>query len=587
MRRVTELMPDEEQRQRSRRRLEEEQPGMSVRRGLPESEVGTSVRQGLPEPDPSGIADKTPQLSVTKPLGRAFLANETGVIPAEILTDREEVRPGGGGGESSGEPMDISMEEMDRASERGQKRDREEEEGEADDEEYSARVTERLLGVVSQNGPPWYDADGMRLDGEKVKIGMDKERASLLSFPTYIQVDDMEPAKHGKKVIRSGCVLSGRGETIKARLVAQEVNYGDYMDVFAATSMSASLRVLLKIAMQRGWPVRLADLSTAFLYARLEEGELVYILPPQSERKKGKVWQLLRSWYGLRRSPPRFQEHSATVLKEAGFRRLFSDPQMTQMYVHEETSAIIVARVDDLMNTAPEDELPKVQEQLDKAFKVKWGATLGPTWAKFLGKEWRRRGDEIGVRIQEKYYNVVLKEHGLEKRRSLATPCVAQRNDSDDKPLEEDRRHRFRRTVGRLMWVAPKRPDLSFSVKEMARRVQAPTEGDWGTLKRILRYIRGTTTAELHLKLSADVNDDEVLAVTDASWASLADRRSTSRGMLWLGGMLIALWSRTQPVVTQSSCEAELIALSSGATGAKLIQSLLHPVLTLRFLFLS
>ena len=286
MKRVTEPMLEEEQRQRSRRRSEE-QPGMSVRRGLPGSEVGMSVRQSLPEPDPSGIADKTPPLSVTKPLGRAFLANEPGVIPAEILTDRGEVQLEGGGGESSGEPTDISMEEMDRAIERGQKRDREEEEGEADDEEYSARVVKRLLGVVSQNGPPWYDANGMPLDNEKVKAGMDKESASLQSFPTYIEVDDTEPAKHGKKVIRSGWVLSDRGETVKARLVAQEVNYGDYMDAFAATPMSASLRVLLKIAMQRGWPVRLADLSTAFLYARLGEGELVYVLPPQSERKEG------------------------------------------------------------------------------------------------------------------------------------------------------------------------------------------------------------------------------------------------------------------------------------------------------------
>ena len=364
----------------------------------------------------------------------------------------------------------------------------------------------------------------MQLDGEKVKIGMDKERASLLRFPTYIGVDDKEPAKHGKKVIRSGWVLSDRGEAVKARLVAQGVNYGDYMDVFAATPMSATLRVLLKIAMQRGWPVRLADLSTAFLYARLEEGELVVILPPQSERKKGKVWQLLRSLYGLRRSPQRFQEHFATVLKEAGFRRLLFDPQIC---VHEETGAIIVAHMDDLMIAAPEDVLRKVQEQLDKAFKVKWGAILGPTWAKLLGKEWRRRGDEIDVRIPEKYFNAVLKEHGLEKCRSLAMPCLAQRNDSDDKPVEED--------LGRLMWVVPGRPDLSFSVKEMARRVQAPTEGDWGTLKRILCYIHGTSAAELHLKLNADVNDDEVLAITGASWASLVDRRSTGGGKLWFG----------------------------------------------------
>ena len=33
---------------------------------------GMSVRHGLPKPDPSGIVDKTPPLSVTKPLGWAF-----------------------------------------------------------------------------------------------------------------------------------------------------------------------------------------------------------------------------------------------------------------------------------------------------------------------------------------------------------------------------------------------------------------------------------------------------------------------------------------------------------------------------------
>ena len=68
-----------------------EKPGKSVCQGLLESEAGKSVRQGLPEPDPSGVADKTPPLSVTKPLGRAFLANEPGEVPAEILTDKRKV----------------------------------------------------------------------------------------------------------------------------------------------------------------------------------------------------------------------------------------------------------------------------------------------------------------------------------------------------------------------------------------------------------------------------------------------------------------------------------------------------------------
>jgi hypothetical protein len=246
-------------------------------------------------------------------------------------------------GISTGEPADVTMEQMDRDIARGLKREREEAEGEAEEEEFEARVMQRVVAPVSPNGPPWLDANGMQLDEEKVKIGMDKERASLKSFPTYIEVDESEPAKYGKKLIRSGWVLSDRGETVKARLVAQEVNKGDWMDVFAATPMSASLRILLQRAIKLGWTVQLADLSTAFLYAKLDEGELVYVLPPQSERVKGKVWRLLRSLYGLRRSPQRFQEHFAQVLKEAGFRRLISDPQM---YIHETMDAMIVAHVD-------------------------------------------------------------------------------------------------------------------------------------------------------------------------------------------------------------------------------------------------
>lgn len=45
---------------------------------------------------------------------------------------------------------------------------------------------------------------------------------------------------------------------------------------------------------------------------------------------------------------------------------------------------------------------------------------------------------------------------------------------------------------------------------------------------------------------------------------------------MWLGGWLISHWSRTQPVVAQSTCEAELMAINTGATEAKLVQSVLQ-----------
>ena len=234
----------------------------------------------------------------------------------------------------------------------------------------------------------------------------------------------------------------------------------------------------------------------------------------------------------------------------------------------------MVAHVDDLMIAASDEDMPKIIKMIDTAFKVKWGEELSDKWSTFLGKQWRLTKEKVYVRIPEKYYETTLAEHGLEHCRTLSTPCVVQRADGDDRPVDEERGHLFRRTIGRLMWIVPERPDLAFAVKEMARRVQNPTEQDFGVLKRLLRYVRGTSKMQLCLTLN-EQQKNEIVAIVDASWASGRDHRSTSGGTLWLDGYLLGQWSRTQPVVAQSTCEAELLALNTGAAEAKLIQSVL------------
>ena len=488
-------------------------------------------------------------------------STEMGETPDEKMEQKDA---------ESGDSM--SMEQQDAEIERGMKRAREEEEREMLEEQKEDNIEDFMIYSVSGPGPPWFDTNtGLPLEEARVKKGMEKERMSPNSFKTYVEADASEPVKYGVKPIRSGWVLTDRGETVKARLVAQEVNHGDWADVFAATPTWASLRLLLQMALKKGWKVKLADIATAFLHAVLDESERVYITPPATENAKGKVWRLLRSLYGLRKSPQRFQEHFAVMMRSIGFRRLLADPQI---FYHEETGALVVAHVDDLMIAASEEDMPKIIKQIDSVFKVKWGEELGDKWSTFLGKQWRIMKEKVYVRIPEKYYETILAEHGLERCRTLSTPCVVQRAEGDDRPVDEERGHLLRRTIGRLMWIVPERPDLAFAVKEMARRVQNPTEQDLGVLKRLLRYIRGTTKMQLCLTLNVQ-QENQIVAIVDASWASGRDHRSTSGGTLWLDGYLLGQWSRTQPVVAQSTCEAELLALNTGAAEAKLIQSVL------------
>eukprot|EP00972_Heterocapsa_arctica_P076697 11312927-Heterocapsa_arctica.AAC.1 len=63
--------------------------------------------------------------------------------------------------------------------------------------------------------------------------------------------------------------------------------------------------------------------------------------------------------------------------------------------------------------------------------------------------------------------------------------------------------------------------------------------------------------------------------MADASWASDEGRRSTTGGIAFYGGVVIAMWSRAQPVVALCSCEAELLAVSVAVQEGKLIQSIL------------
>eukprot|EP00972_Heterocapsa_arctica_P115360 16447298-Heterocapsa_arctica.AAC.1 len=61
------------------------------------------------------------------------------------------------------------------------------------------------------------------------------------------------------KPIKSGWVLSDQIDTVKCRLVACEVNYGEWRDAFAATPTSVSMLLLLQRALGNDWRIVTAD----------------------------------------------------------------------------------------------------------------------------------------------------------------------------------------------------------------------------------------------------------------------------------------------------------------------------------------
>ena len=129
------------------------------------------------------------------------------------------------------------------------------------------------------------------------------------------------------------------------------------------------------------------------------------------------------------------------------------------------------------------------------------------------------------------------------------------------KPQEDTR---YRAIAARLNYMSADMPDIQFACKEACREMSNPTEKSWEKLKKIGRYLVGRRRVVWRYPWTDEVGQWRVC--TDSDWAGdLETRKSTSGGILMLGGHCIKTWSCTQDPLAMSSCEAEYYALAEGA----------------------
>ncbi|XXG77055.1 hypothetical protein AAC387_Pa08g1290 [Persea americana] len=113
------------------------------------------------------------------------------------------------------------------------------------------------------------------------------------------------------------------------------------------------------------------------------------------------------------------------------------------------------------------------------------------------------------------------------------------------------------------VWHAS-RPDIAFSVGACARFQSDPKEIHLKAVKRIIRYVSGTSGYGLWYPYDSSTC---IAGYSDADWAgNVDDRKSTSGGCFYLGNCLVAWHSKKQSSISLSTAEAEYIAAGSGCT---------------------
>ncbi|KAK2986043.1 hypothetical protein RJ640_000293 [Escallonia rubra] len=174
---------------------------------------------------------------------------------------------------------------------------------------------------------------------------------------------------------------------------------------------------------------------------------------------------------------------------------------------------------------------------------------------------------------QRKYIGDLLTNTGMHLAKPVLTPVSSTSKTSKLGSVPFSDPTKYCSVVGALQYLTITRPDIAFAVNRACQYMHSPSEEHWVAVKRILRYLKHTSSHGLFLHKSRNW---DLHAFTDADWAGCAeDRKSTGGFAIYMGGNLISWSSRKQRTVARSSTESEYKALADCAAELTWLSSLL------------
>ncbi|XP_066324585.1 uncharacterized mitochondrial protein AtMg00810-like [Miscanthus floridulus] len=136
----------------------------------------------------------------------------------------------------------------------------------------------------------------------------------------------------------------------------------------------------------------------------------------------------------------------------------------------------------------------------------------------FLGIDVKRIADGFCL-SQQRYAEDILECVGMTNCKLATTPIDAKGKLSADGPVIDDAKT-YRSLARALQYLTVTCPNLAFAMQQACLHMHDPRAPHLTLLKRLLRYVCGTTTMGLYLRGSADLT---ITAYSDADWAGCPD----------------------------------------------------------------
>lgn len=441
-----------------------------------------------------------------------------------------------------------------------------------------------LLCTVSEIDEPTSFKEAMSSPHSVEWMEAMKDEMDSMSTNEVWELVDLPPKRRSignKWVFKVKRKADGSIDKFKARLVAKgftQIEGVDYDETFSPVVRFASIRLLLALVAHLDLELFQMDVKTAFLNGTLEEE--IYMDQPIGFVSKGgekKVCRLKRSIYGLKQSSRRWYFRFHEAITAFGF-YMADEDHCVYVMKSKEGIMFLSLYVDDILLASNNMEMINAAKGwLSSVFKMK---DMGE--ARFvLGVEiMRNRPKKLLGLCQETYIKKVLERFRMNKSKPVDTPVDKGQFLSLDQCPKTDLEKKqmsdvpYASAIGSLMYaMLCTRPDICYAVGLVSRYQSNPGPAHWQGVKRILRYLCGTSD----LVLCFQGGDLSLKGYSDADWGGdLDESKSTSGYAFVLGGGAISWCSKKQDCIALSTMEAEYVAVSLAVQEAMWLRSFLQ-----------
>ena len=401
--------------------------------------------------------------------------------------------------------------------------------------------------------------------------------------------------RNDTKIKRDGRVKSRFATGVGAKPQKRE----DVTDSTSPVAKTQSMLMGLRVARKEQRHISTADISAAFLHAKLKPAQTKEKIPfrriIQIDAETAKIilevkpewniylnqgvgnkktfkgfmfFELNRALYGLIESSLAWYENIIATLIEMGFTQSLSDPCVLHNYQDGNRSSIIVY-VDDLLILAKNSEQTRIIiQQLKHKYTDLTHCTPDENGEiDYLNIQIRQTQEGIYLH-QTKYADKLFEDLRYTPKTACERELPYQGNlfevDHESTPLDKQEQSKYRMIIGKLLYTSTKtRIVLALPIAFLASRTVHATTQDMQKLLDILDWLyynrNGGLLIEHHLE-----DDMQVYTWADASDNCHSDARGHTGIYMSIGkthGSPVMYMSKKQNLVTKSSTESELIAV--------------------------